>query len=79
MNKITEQELEKLNKLRTDSADITYNLGVLEIHLNQTKTKKEILMTEYTQVEIEFKQHSKLLKEKYGDGELDLLTGEIKV
>lgn len=79
MNNITGEELKKLNDLRESSSDLTYNLGIIEIHLDQAKKQKEKLLKEYSEVEKHFNIYTETLKNKYGSIEVDLSTGELKV
>ncbi len=78
MNKITEEELKKLNDLREASSDLTYNIGIIEIHLNQAQKEKAKLLNEFIQIESNFNTYTTTLKGKYGAIEVDLVTGELK-
>ena len=75
--KITEDELKQLTDFQQSINVITYQLGQValkRLNLDQEEEALEIKYTKLLQVEIELGDN---LKEKYGDSQIDLKTGEI--
>ena len=75
--KITEDELKQLTDFQQSINVITYQLGQValkRLNLDQEEEALEIEYTKHLQVEKELGDN---LKEKYGDSQIDLKTGEI--
>jgi hypothetical protein len=75
--KITEDELKQLTDFQQSINVITYQLGQLalkRLNLDQEEETLELQYSKLLQVE---KQLGDNLKEKYGDSQIDLKTGEI--
>ena len=75
--KITEDELKQLTDFQQNINVITYQLGQValkRLNLDQEEEALEIEYTKLLQVEMELGDK---LKEKYGDSQIDLKTGEI--
>lgn len=80
--KFENEEIEKIQKFKTDYADVTAKLGELEIELiiyeqqkKQLDSYKEQLQNTYIQLRQSEIKLANELKEKYGDGEFDINTG----
>jgi hypothetical protein len=69
--KLTAEELQTVKDIRQEYTNLAYALGDLELQ------KATLLENQKTLVSRE-KQIAKQLQEKYGDGTIDLETGEIK-
>lgn len=69
--KLTTEELQTVKNIRQEYTSLAYALGDLELQ------KATLLENQKTLVSRE-KQIAKQLQEKYGDGTIDLETGEIK-
>ena len=74
---VTKEELDKIKDLNTRYSKIFNDLGQLEIDMAKCKSEKEDLLEEYGRVEKEEINFGAKLKERYGEGKLDLVTGEI--
>jgi hypothetical protein len=77
MKKINKEELEKLTSLRTEYATLRNRLCDITLTEERLKTdKQQTLMniSEATQMMTEF---HKTLQDKYGDGQINMQTGEI--
>ena len=78
MAKLTENELERLHQIRKDSLEIASTLGELQYQ----KTVLELLMDEQKQKIKELKKYESSLfaelKEKYGNVNINIATGEFQ-
>lgn len=77
IKKLTTEELESVKSIKNEYTNLALALGELEIQsANIAKEKQRLLnnQSELTEKEIEL---SKTLTEKYGNGTIDLETGEI--
>jgi predicted nucleic acid-binding Zn-ribbon protein len=76
-NKITEEELKELNDFQQNINIITYQLGQIELNQHNLNKEKEVIIAQYEQLLLKEKELGDKLKEKYGNSQLDLKTGEI--
>ena len=67
---ITEEELNQLKGFKTQQNQITFALGEINI-------RKENLLSSYRAIAAQEQEFYSKLSIKYGDGSLDLTTGEI--
>lgn len=75
--KVTEEELKEIEQFQENINHLTYQLGQLELqklNLNQNKLILENQHINLIQLE---KELGNKLKEKYGNSQIDLKTGEI--
>lgn len=75
--KITDEELKELNDFQQNINVVTYQLGQIELSKHNLEKEKEIIVAQYEQLLLKEKELGDKLKEKYGDSQLDLKTGEI--
>ena len=75
--KITEDELKQLTDFQQNINVITYQLGQVALKRLNLDQEEEALEIEYTKLLQVEKQLGNNLKEKYGDSQIDLKTGEI--
>jgi len=75
--KITEDELKQLTDFQQNINVITYQLGQVALKRLNLDQEEEALEIEYTKLLQVEKQLGDNLKEKYGDSQIDLKTGEI--
>ena len=75
--KITEDELKELTDFQQSINVITYQLGQVALKRLNLDQEEEALEIEYTKLLQVEKQLGDKLKEKYGDSQIDLKTGEI--
>ena len=75
--KITEDELKQLTDFQQSINVITYQLGQVALKRLNLDQEEEALELEYTKLLGVEKQLGDNLKEKYGDSQIDLKTGEI--
>jgi hypothetical protein len=76
-NKITDEELQELTQFQQDINTITYQLGQLELRIVDIEKTKEVVKAQYEQLLLKEKEMGNKLKEKYGNFQIDLKTGEI--
>lgn len=67
--KLSEKELQKLKGLQTKGNDLIFALGQIE-------AQKASVFNQIQEVQAENTKIGKELQEKYGDGNIDLETGE---
>lgn len=84
MKKITEQEMVDLNQLRNQYSKTIFEIGQLQYEKyeleNQLKTIDSELAGLYEDILSNYKRQDDYLaeiREKYGEGNLDIQTGEI--
>ena len=75
--KITEDELKELTNFQQSINVITYQLGQVALKRLNLDQEEEALEIEYTKLLQVEKELGDNLKEKYGDSQIDLKTGEI--
>lgn len=75
--KITEDELKQLTDFQQRINVITYQLGQIALKRLNLDQEEEALEIEYTKLLQVEKELGDKLKEKYGDSQIDLKTGEI--
>lgn len=76
-NKATQEDLDLITKFQDNIQNITIKLGQLELKKLNIKKEEEILNLEYEQLIKEEKELGDNLKEKYGNSQIDLKTGEV--
>ena len=76
-NKATQEELDLIKNFQDDIQNITIRLGQLELKKLNIKKEEEILGLEYEQLIKKEKELGDNLKEKYGNSQIDLKTGEV--
>jgi hypothetical protein len=81
--KFTKQEIDSLQQLRSDYANVELSLGKLEIarmqseqQLDNIENNKLRLETQYTELQKTESEIVNELTEKYGVGNLDIVTGK---
>jgi phage host-nuclease inhibitor protein Gam len=84
MNKITEQEMTELTQLREQYSKTIFEIGQLQYEKheleNQLKTIDNELTGLYGDITSNYQRQDDYLtkiREKYGEGNLDIQTGEI--
>jgi hypothetical protein len=76
--KLTEEELNEVKQIRQDYTNLVYALGEVELQqISINKEKQRLLEVQSSLLEKEVQIANKL-QEKYGQGNLDIETGEIK-
>lgn len=78
MNKIvlTKEEINELISLQQKQNEFIVQLGQIEYQINSLRKQKEDIKTNINQFEQDQLMLSKKLKEKYGEGTINLENGE---
>jgi NAD+--asparagine ADP-ribosyltransferase len=75
--KITEEELKELENFQQIINTITYQLGQLSLRKLNLRTEENDLKNRYFDLLLTEKKLGDKLKNKYGDSQIDLKTGEL--
>ena len=75
--KVTEEELQQIAKFQERIQEITLKLGQLALKKLNVEKEEEYLDVEYNKLLQEENQLGDNLKEKYGEAQINLKTGEI--
>ena len=75
--KITEDELKELTDFQQSINTITFQLGQVALKRLNLEQEEEVLENQYSKLIQVEKQLGDKLKEKYGDSQIDLKTGEL--
>jgi hypothetical protein len=70
------EELSKLQDLNNKVADIVASLGQIEIQISLLKENKRSLLDSFAQIQQDQEVLAQELTQKYGDGKIDIATGE---
>ena len=76
VKKMLQEEIDKLNEFRQKEGYLIQSLGDLEIKLILISQQKENLKTQTLSLQQEQNEYAKKLQEKYGDGNINIETGE---
>ena len=75
--KITEEELKELENFQQTINTITFQLGQLSLRKLNLESEENNLKNQYSSLLQTEKELGDRLKEKYGDSQFDLKTGEL--
>ena len=75
--KVTEEELKEIENFQQNVNLITYQLGQIALQRLSLKQQEKALELQHEQLLKQEKQLGDQLKEKYGNSQIDLKTGEI--
>ena len=75
--KVTEEELQQIAKFQESIQEITLKLGQLALKKLNVEKEEEYLDVEYNKLLQEENQLGDNLKEKYGEAQINLKTGDI--
>jgi hypothetical protein len=76
---LTQEELDSLRSLRDQQSNILAGLGSIEYRITLLENNKAALKAQIAELEQANNTLGAQLTEKYGNGNLDLETGEITV
>ena len=76
MAKIKEEQLEQVNALREAQTKLRLELGDLHLAMRNIKARQEALETEVDEAEEKAGQLLNEIREEYGNGSVDVETGE---
>jgi hypothetical protein len=73
---LTPEELSKLQEGNIQAANIVTSLGQIEIQVSSLQASKESLLDDFFQLKQDQDQLATELTQKYGDGTIDMTSGE---
>ena len=73
---LTPEELSRLQEANNKIADIVASLGQIEIQISLLKDNKRSLLDTFAQIQQDQEQLATELTQKYGDGTIDITSGE---
>lgn len=74
--KLTSEELEKLKNFQIQNNQITNSLGQIEIQKQVLENQKIEVLQQFSKFQEDSSKLSKELQEKYGNGNINIETGE---
>jgi len=74
---LTPEELSKLQELDSKRGQLVEQFGIIEINIQDLELQKEKLIDELSKLKAAELDLGGLLQQKYGDGNIDLSTGEV--
>jgi hypothetical protein len=73
---LTPEELSRLQEGNNKVADIVTSLGQIEVQMSLLKDNKRSLLDNFLQTQQDQNQLAQELTQKYGDGTIDMTSGE---
>jgi len=73
---LTKEEIEKLKVIQDNEANLINQFGQLEYQIQSLNLQKENLKNNITKLQTESSNFGKELQDKYGEGTIDVTTGE---
>ena len=73
---LTQEEIDKIKKLKDQFEDLTINAGNIEIQIMNLQFQKDQIKSNFQQLQQQEKVIAQELEEKYGDGTISLESGE---
>lgn len=74
--KLSKKELQPLKEYQEKINIIVVSLGKLDLQINSLENTKKNLIKEYQEIEISQQKIALELQDKYGEGNIDLESGE---
>jgi peptidoglycan hydrolase CwlO-like protein len=74
---LTSEELKKLQEYQTENNEIVAGLGTIELTIDNLNSQKTELLEKFKKLQTQQTKTAKELQAKYGDGNINLETGEI--
>jgi uncharacterized coiled-coil DUF342 family protein len=74
---LTPEELKTLQEYQIENNEIVAGLGTIELTIDNLNTQKTELLEKFKKLQTQQNQTAKELQTKYGDGNINLETGEI--
>ena len=76
--KLSEEELQTINELRTDFANAFANIGSVQSRIKELEEENEINYASLKEIQQREADLFEKLKTSYGEGSVDLITVEFK-
>ena len=75
--KLTQDELSQVNSLGEQYSRLFAAIGRIEVKIKEYAMEKDVLHSQYSLLLGEEEKLTKSLEDKYGQGSIDLSTGEV--
>lgn len=76
--KLSQEELQQLKTFQNESNTIMFTLGQIDVQKALLEGQRSEVLEKLAQLQEQNNTFAKSLQEKYGDGNIDLETGEFK-
>jgi hypothetical protein len=76
--KLSQEELQQLKTFQNESNTIMFTLGQIDVQKALLEGQRSEVLEKLAQLQEQNNDFAKTLQEKYGDGNIDLETGEFK-
>ncbi len=76
--KLSQEELQQLKTFQNESNTIMFTLGQIDVQKALLEGQRSEVLEKLAQLQEQNNAFAKTLQEKYGDGNIDLETGEFK-
>ena len=73
---LTQEELQEVKNLQVENNNLISQFGELEVVIQNLSLRKEELITKLKELKDKEVKIGQILQEKYGDGNIDIETGE---
>ena len=73
---LTQEELTELNQLQEQRQNITGDFGIVELRIQELELQKEKIIETLNQQQDQETQFGQKIQEKYGEGSININTGE---
>jgi hypothetical protein len=77
MKQLSKEELQQLISLKNEYILLTTEVGQLELQIMTLQKQKQSFQKRWEDIEIKEKEMASILTQKYGEGNIDLETGNI--
>ncbi len=75
---LSQEELQQINDLRTDFANVFANIGSVQSRIKELEEENELNYASLKEIQKKEADLFEQLKTSYGEGSVDLITGEFK-
>jgi len=75
---LSQEELQQLKTFQNESNTIMFTLGQIDVQKALLEGQRSEVLEKLAQLQEQNNDFAKTLQEKYGDGNIDLETGEFK-
>lgn len=76
--KLSQEELQEINQIRNEYTGLYANIGLIQVRINELEGESSIYYQQLESLKEKEKSIFEKLKEVYGNGTIDLDTGEFK-
>lgn len=77
--KLSQEELDNLKKIQSDSSNLIFNLGQVDVQRSLLEAQRDEILNKLADLQGEQNTLAKELQDKYGEGNINLETGEFIV